>query len=255
MMRSLNHSVNGRETPDAAFGRMTNAALEADTRRVRPRPIAAMPVPASKTAAGVEAAPASRHEFDAALREIDALRKRVAALVQAVAVARRFGHRDELTGLPNRRLLLNRFRQSAAQCDRQHKQIALLFLDLDGFKRVNDKFGHAAGDAILQQVAARLARSIRISDTACRYGGDEFVVMLPEIEGEAACGVADKIRLRLARPYAINGTEVFVTVSLGIAIYPVDGKTCGDLIAASDRAMYRSRSIAIAPSVRIENTL
>jgi GGDEF domain-containing protein len=79
--------------------------------------------------------------------------------------------------------------------------------------------------------------------------------MLPEIEGQAACGVAEKIRLRLARPYAINDTEVIVAVSLGIAIYPVDGKTCGDLMAASDRAMYRSRSIAIAPSVRIENTL
>ena len=119
-------------------------------------------------------------------------------LAQAVAQARRFSHYDQLTGLPNRTLLLDRFNQAAARAARQRKQVALLFLDLDGFKSINDMLGHAAGDRLLQQVAARLTASIRTSDTACRYGGDEFVVLLPELEcGESAVAACEKIRAHL----------------------------------------------------------
>jgi diguanylate cyclase (GGDEF)-like protein len=190
---------------------------------------------------------ASRQQLDAALREIVALRERVATLAQDVANARRFALCDELTGLPNRRLLLDRFNQVIARCDRQHKQVVLLFLDLDGFKFINDTFGHAAGDALLRQVAARLAGCIRMSDTACRYGGDEFVVLLPEIEGENAGAVADKIRARLALPYVIADTEISVSASLGMALYPADGKAYRDLMEVSDRRMYRSKTMAIPP--------
>jgi diguanylate cyclase len=101
----------------------------------------------------------------------------------------------------------------------------LLLLDLDGFKRVNDELGHAAGDRVLKQVAARLIAGIRGADTACRYGGDEFVIMLPEFDGgESAATVAESIRAQLAAPYAIGDDAISVTASIGTAIYPDDGE-------------------------------
>ena len=115
------------------------------------------------------------------------LKQRFLRLARKEAQVRHVAYHDELTGLPNRSLLLDRFNQAVAQGARQGRQVALLFLDLDGFKNVNDRFGHAAGDKLLQQVAGRLAACIRAGDTACRYGGDEFVIMLPEVAGEAEC--------------------------------------------------------------------
>jgi diguanylate cyclase (GGDEF)-like protein len=192
---------------------------------------------------------ASRQELEAALREIEALRtqgslliQQVALLAQEVARARQFAHHDGLTGLPNRRLLLDRYNQAVAVAARQHRQVALLFLDLDGFKRVNDAYGHAAGDSVLQQVAARLRACIRTSDTACRYGGDEFVILLPQYEGqESAAAVADKVCAHLAAPYAVGGTAISVTASIGMAVYPIDGHEYGDLMQVTDRAMYRDK--------------
>jgi len=101
-----------------------------------------------------------------------------------VATTRHFALHDELTGLPNRTLLLDRLNQVLDQAKRYDKQFALLFLDLDRFKEVNDRLGHAAGDKLLQRVSERLLSSVRGGDTACRYGGDEFVLLLPEIESE-----------------------------------------------------------------------
>ena len=188
-------------------------------------------------------------EIDALLEQDAQLKQRVLLLEQEVAQARQFAYHDALTGLPNRRLLLDRFNQAVSLAARQHKQVALLFLDLDDFKRVNDGFGHAAGDRILQQVAARLAVCIRTSDTACRFGGDEFVILLPEFEGqEGAVAVAEKLRAHLATPYVIDGIGIRLTASIGMAVYPVDGHECGDLVQASDRAMYRSKiGVAAAP--------
>jgi diguanylate cyclase (GGDEF)-like protein len=114
----------------------------------------------------------------------------------------------------------------------------LLFIDLDKFKNVNDRLGHAAGDKILQQVAERLSARIRIGDTACRYGGDEFVVMLPEIDGnESAATVIEKIRTHLATPYLLDDTIISVTASTGTTIYRT-GQNCNDLIKQADIAMY-----------------
>ena len=194
----------------------------------------------------------SREQLRAAQKEIDTLRRRewalkqrVATLVKAIAKARRFAYHDELTGLPNRRLLMDRFDQAVALAERRHKQVALLFLDIDGFKDINDTFGHAAGDDLLQQVAARLSACIRASDTACRYGGDEFIVLIPEIDGEQTVAtVAHKIRAHLAAPYVVGGTERSVTISIGTAVYPVDGRAYRDLTAVSDREMYRNKAAA-----------
>lgn len=193
---------------------------------------------------------ASRQARDAAQREIEALRQqgsllaqRVALLAQEVARARQFAYHDELTGLPNRRLLLDRYDQAVAVAARQHRQVALLFLDLDGFKTVNDTYGHAAGDSVLQQVAARLCACIRASDTACRYGGDEFVILLPQYEGqESAAAVTEKVHAHLAAPCVVDGTAISVTASIGMAIYPVDGHEYGDLMQVTDRAMYRNKA-------------
>ena len=194
----------------------------------------------------------------AMLRRIDALQRqdalleqKVALLAKAVGKARRFAYHDELTGLPNRYLLMDRFNQAAVRAVRQDKQVALLFLDLDGFKSINDSLGHPGGDGLLQQVATRLAACIRTSDTACRYGGDEFVVLLPDLDGrEGAVAAAEKIRAHLEMPYVVDGTSIKITASVGMAICPVDGSRCADLVRVSDRAMYVNKARGpTAPSV------
>jgi diguanylate cyclase (GGDEF)-like protein len=196
----------------------------------------------------------SRERLRAALCRIDVLeteglllKHQVALLQRTVAQARQFAYHDELTGLPNRRLLLDRYNQAVALAARQKRRVALLFLDLNEFKKVNDVHGHAAGDGILRQVAVRLRGCIRTSDTACRYGGDEFVVLLPELEGrKSADAAARKIRARLAVPYIVDGVEITVTASVGVAVYPVDGHEYGDLMRVTDGFMYRDKARAAA---------
>lgn len=193
---------------------------------------------------------ASRLQLNAARSRIDALetecslyRRQVALLDYAVAQAREFAYHDELTGLPNRRLLLDRYNQAVALAARQHRQVALLFLDLDGFKGINDTHGHATGDRVLQQVAMRLRACIRTSDTACRYGGDEFVVLLPELDRrQSPVAAARKIRARLAVPYIVDDTAITVTASIGMAVYPVDGHAYDELMHATDNSMYRDKA-------------
>jgi diguanylate cyclase (GGDEF)-like protein len=193
---------------------------------------------------------ATELRFAAALRQLErmrrreALRKREAAsLTEAVAKAQRFAYHDELTGLPNRRSLLDHFELATALAARHEQHVALLFIDLDRFKHVNDSFGHAVGDELLRQVAVRLLASVRASDTVCRYGGDEFAVLLPELSGkDGAAVVADSIRAQLAAPYAIDGVEISVTISLGIAMHPIDADDYGDLLQLADHAMYRDKA-------------
>jgi diguanylate cyclase (GGDEF)-like protein len=178
------------------------------------------------------------------------LRRVVIRLRQEAAQARHFAYHDALTGLPNRALLLDRLRQAMVQAVRLHKQVGVLVLDLDKFKSVNDRLGHAAGDQLLQQVAGRLSQCIRGGDTACRYGGDEFVVMLPEIDGsECADIVAQKIRSQLTAPYELDHGVAEITVSVGIALYRADGQDCSELIKQADLAMYqgKARRRSVAP--------
>lgn len=146
---------------------------------------------------------------------------------------------DALTGLPNRALFLDRLSQEIRQSRRESKKFAMMFLDLDGFKAVNDTLGHAAGDVLLQQTAGRLIECMRSSDTVARLAGDEFTCILSGIRGvEDAAVVASKILKRLADPYDLDGRTAQIRVSIGIAIFPDNSDEGGTLLKLADEAMY-----------------
>jgi diguanylate cyclase (GGDEF)-like protein/PAS domain S-box-containing protein len=149
---------------------------------------------------------------------------------------------DVLTGLPNRGLLKDRVSQAIATAKRSRTRLALMFLDLDGFKYVNDSLGHAIGDKLLQSIGARLVSCVRGSDTVSRQGGDEFVILLSEIKHSADAGInARKTLMRLAEPYHIDGHELHLTGSAGLSTYPEDGDTAEILFAHADKAMYQAK--------------
>lgn len=149
---------------------------------------------------------------------------------------------DGLTGLPNRILLYDRFKMAAAHAERENKKMAIMMVDLDRFKRINDKLGHDFGDRLLVAVAGRLTDALRKSDTVARMGGDEFVLQLPEIDDkEHAVTVAQKIIQDFSRPFMLQGQKINVTVSLGVVIYPDDGKNIDSLIKIADKLMYRAK--------------
>jgi diguanylate cyclase (GGDEF)-like protein/PAS domain S-box-containing protein len=149
---------------------------------------------------------------------------------------------DPLTGLPNRTLLADRFSQMIAQAKRRGSPLAVLFIDLDEFKMVNDTLGHAGGDALLKETAVRLQSSVRTGDTVARISGDEFAVVLADLaRPEDAALVAQKIIDRLSAAVEVHGKEVFVTASVGIAAFPGDGGDAETLIGAADAAMYRAK--------------
>ena len=155
---------------------------------------------------------------------------------------RHLAHNDVLTGLTNRVLMMDRLEQAIAFAQRQNQGLALLFIDLDRFKNINDSLGHSIGDRLLQAVAARLLDSVRNADTIGRYGGDEFIVLLSGIDQvEAIAGVAENLITAIAKPYLIEGHELAVTLSMGISLYPNDGKTPEDLIKKADTAMYKAK--------------
>jgi diguanylate cyclase len=173
------------------------------------------------------------------------LRRKIEQLEREVALARRFAYHDPLTGLPNRALLLDRLRQAMAQATRQRKKVGLLLLDLDDFKRVNDELGHQAGDAVLQAVADRLRDCIRACDTACRYGGDEFVILLPEIQGARELErVRRKICQQLWLPHRVGKRSLMIGGSIGSALFRQDAESCVALIGAADAAMYRAKRLS-----------
>jgi diguanylate cyclase (GGDEF)-like protein/PAS domain S-box-containing protein len=163
------------------------------------------------------------------------------------ALALRMSHHaqhDFLTGLPNRLLLTDRLTQAIALSRRHGNKVALLFLDLDRFKPVNDSLGHAIGDKLLQSVAQRLTACVRASDTICRLGGDEFVVLLSEIEHvDAATHCAEKLLTTLAVPHLIGGHEVHVTSSIGISVCPDDGRDAEAILRNADTAMYHAKKM------------
>lgn len=151
-------------------------------------------------------------------------------------------HFDALTSLPNRILLADRLKLSLAYAKREKKMLAVMFLDLDLFKEINDLYGHEVGDAVLKQVALRLSACVRESDTVARLGGDEFIILLPMIDAESdATIVANKILNTIAQPIIVAKVNLHVTTSIGIAMYPQHGLDEKLLTLNADIAMYQSK--------------
>jgi len=149
---------------------------------------------------------------------------------------------DGLTGLPNRHLLPDRLRQAMAAAARYAQYCAVIFLDLDGFKQVNDTLGHAQGDFLLRQAGQRLALALRENDTVSRIGGDEFVIVVTGLrELTHISKIVQKLQRRLEEPFALEDTEFNLCASFGIAVYPDDGDTVETLLAHADTAMYRAK--------------
>jgi len=150
--------------------------------------------------------------------------------------------RDFLTGLPNRALLTDRLAQSIALALRHGKRVALMYLDLDNFKDINDSLGHSIGDQLLQSTARRLEACVRHSDTISRHGGDEFVVLLSEVGAvEDAAHAAEKLIKIMAEPHRIGDHRINVTLSIGISLYPDDGEDVETVLANADTAMYHAK--------------
>ena len=161
---------------------------------------------------------------------------------QAEARIEFLAHHDVLTGLPNRVLLRDRFEHALAVAERAQSQVAMLFLDLDNFKMVNDTLGHAAGDQLLLQVVTRLSACTRESDTISRQGGDEFILLLNDVpDQETVERIASQILVSLAEPLEIDGHELNAACSIGIAVYPADGNGFDTLLKKADAAMYNAK--------------
>ncbi|MBW8846601.1 MAG: diguanylate cyclase, partial [Burkholderiales bacterium] len=153
-------------------------------------------------------------------------------------------HHDALTDLPNRLHFVASLERALLGADRNHASVALLFIDLDHFKTVNDTLGHAAGDQLLIEVAGRLRKAVRAEDLVARLAGDEFVVLLERLHGrDEAVGVARKVLADLAAPQQIEGQAITPMASIGIAMYPGDGLSAGDLLDAADNAMYEAKRL------------
>ena len=163
---------------------------------------------------------------------------------------------DVLTGLPNRFHFLDRLKQDIALAQREDRDLAVLFIDLDRFKNINDSLGHTAGDELLREAAARLRQCVRECDTVARLGGDEFTILIiPLPSAEAAGTVAEHIIAVLSKPYFAEMVESFVTASIGIAVYPADGASAEELMRNADTAMYRAKDSGRARYVFFEEAM
>ncbi len=174
--------------------------------------------------------------------EVVAIYEDVTKKKQAEQRIHRQAYYDTLTGLPNRALLFDRIRQALARAHRENAICALMFMDLDKFKHINDTLGHEMGDAVLKEAAHRLKAALRDSDTVARRGGDEFVLLLPAIKAVAdARLVGEKIRESIANPFDLSGHSLALSASIGIAVYPADGGTERELVTYADAAMYAAK--------------
>jgi diguanylate cyclase (GGDEF)-like protein len=160
---------------------------------------------------------------------------------QALKRIEHLAHFDAVTGMPNRSLLNDRLEREVARALRSERGFAVLLYDLDGFKSVNDTWGHAAGDRVLQLVAERSRDCMRASDTVGRLGGDEFLAILPETSLEGAAAVAEKLRAALAQPYPLDKASAKLSASIGVSLYPAHGADGETLQRAADAALYRAK--------------
>lgn len=156
--------------------------------------------------------------------------------------ARETALQDHLTGIPNRASFEQALKHGLAEARRRGWKLAVLFIDIDHFKSINDSYGHDQGDKVLRMVASRMQSALRQEDTACRWGGDEFVCLLLEVKQEAAVSrFAEKLLSRIAEPCEFNGTVLSVKTSIGIAIFPEDGETTDSLLKNADTAMFKAK--------------
>jgi diguanylate cyclase (GGDEF)-like protein/PAS domain S-box-containing protein len=169
------------------------------------------------------------------------LEKKAIEQQEAEAHIQRLAHFDALTGLPNRLLLNDRCQHALSVAQRSDQSVALMFLDLDHFKNVNDSLGHRVGDEVLVELAARLKATVREQDTVSRLGGDEFILLLPDTDAAGAAHVANKLLQATLVPFQIEQHELTVTPSIGIALYPKDGADLDALSKCADAAMYRAK--------------
>lgn len=156
----------------------------------------------------------------------------------------RDAHYDPLTGLPNRRLLIERAKPAITRALREGHLLGVALIDLDGFKLINDTLGHAAGDQVLCAVGARLARDLRLGDLIARVGGDEFVLLLQEANGSLPlASIVERVRRHVEEPIHVYGQAITIACSIGVAICPEQGKDLDTLLAQADRAMYRQKAL------------
>ena len=246
------------------FGRLVTSRLEALAGKVRQRLAGVSPTPRATTAltlpggldeldavdwvlerttedlaAAVTGMQQLNTELAAQVAEKDAaLRERQAAEEKIEFIALH----DSLTGLPNQQLAEDRFGQAIAYADREHAKVGLLFIDLDNFKTINDSLGHGVGDGLIREVATRLRDCVRDTDTISRRGGDEFLVVLPDLpEPDATAPILVKLMERLLDPMDIAGHELQTSASVGVAIYPDDGRDFDTLMKKAETAMYRAK--------------
>lgn len=171
------------------------------------------------------------------------LRREIRRVQQSEANFAHLAQHDALTNLPNRVLIRDRMEQAIAQARRYQKRVALLFLDLDNFKTINDSLGHGTGDELLQAVAQRLQASVREMDSVSRLGGDEFLIVVADVDSLAAVStVARQVQEKLAHPFVLKGMQVVSSLSIGIALYPEDGEDFETLLKHADVAMYQAKS-------------
>ena len=198
-----------------------------------------------------EAVSRARDELEVRVLERTAELAGANALLQGEIVERRqaearvhhMAYHDSLTGLPNRALLSDRLDRAMLAAQRSQRQLAVMFIDLDRFKTINDSLGHMTGDQLLKEVASRLCRAVRASDTVARLGGDEFVVLVPGIASvDEASQVAEKIILALSEGFPLEGRNLHITPSIGICVYPNDGADVATLMRHADAAMYHAKA-------------
>ncbi|MBH9553675.1 diguanylate cyclase domain-containing protein [Inhella gelatinilytica] len=189
-----------------------------------------------------------RDEFGVLARAVVDMQRQIGAQMEALRAKQDelnlLASSDALTGLVNRRVFMDRLEHALVQARRHHQALGLLFIDLDGFKAINDQHGHAAGDAVLQTVARRLTGLVREADTVARLGGDEFVILVDgEVDGMSLELVQSKVQAVLDQPVAFAGLDLPLGASIGEALYPLNGESPGDLLAAADGAMYRAKQV------------
>lgn len=183
----------------------------------------------------------------AMVKELESINKQfiqeIKERIKSEEAVQHMAYHDDLTGLPNRVLLIDRLSQNLAEVQRYKKLGAVLFLDLDNFKVVNDTMGHAEGDALLKAVVRRLSQHVRYSDTLARHGGDEFTIIIHDLKKlEYITTIIDGIFSEFEKPFSLKGQEFFVTISMGISVYPNDGNNAETLLKNADTAMYKAKA-------------